>query len=307
MNNGSHQNRLRDRDVLRNALDAASQRRDYLGKLPRSRRLVTNPRQVTLSLLNVALSKLPGATLRIGARTFWGDRMTVVLPEAVSGEILRFGYIEENLVAAFLAHVRAGHTIFDVGAHFGFFSLLASQLVGPGGQVHAFEPVPSTCAVLRQNIAPGNGVAVNCAVWKEAGEIDIRDFGLGLSAFNSVRQPRLSAGAGRAAHAKTLRVPAITLDDYARDRDLAPDFVKIDAESAEFEVLEGMQRLLHEARPVVSIEVGDFDIVGAASSAALVRHMEQSGYRPVEYADGVFKDHQTLESYTYGNLLFLPE
>ena len=291
---------------MRDALHEACNRRAMVAGMSFARRLAGNPKQAMVSLLNAMLSMLPSATITLSARTFWGERMRVVLPEVVSSEILRFGYIEENLIAALLAHVPAAGTVFDVGAHFGFFSLLSSRLAGPAGRIVAFEPMPTTCSVLRRNVEAAGVVVVNAAVWNQPTELRMHDFGLGLSAFNSIRPPRLTKAAPRPARERIVTVPAVTLDEYASEQDLAPDFVKIDAESAEFEVLEGMERLLRETRPVVSLEVGDLGVEGARSRADLVRHLTARGYRSLEYADGAIREHRLRDRYAYGNLLFVP-
>src|SRR4051812_19690833 len=41
-------------------------------------------------------------------------------------------------------YVQDGDCVVDVGANVGFISVLLARLVGPGGQVHAFEPDPSS-------------------------------------------------------------------------------------------------------------------------------------------------------------------
>ncbi len=292
--------------AVRKAHGAACRRRSELAALSRFRRLTASPRQAAITVLTAVLARIPRATFTVSARTFWGGRMRVVLPEVVSSEILRFGYVEENLVAALLAHVPAGGTVFDVGAHFGFFSLLASHLAGPEGRIVAFEPVPTTCSMLRRNVETAGVTIVNAAVWNEPTEVQIHDFGLGLSAFNSVRLPRLAKSARRPARERTVKVQAVTLDTYASENKVTPDFVKIDAESAEFEVLEGMERLLRDTRPVVSLEVGDLGVDGARPSADLVRHLTERGYRSLEYVDGAFREHRIRDRYAYGNLLFVP-
>src|SRR4030042_2427827 len=49
--------------------------------------------------------------------------------------------------------LKPGHVFVDVGAHIGYYTVLASGLVGPGGHVHAFEPAPENYAVLLKNVA----------------------------------------------------------------------------------------------------------------------------------------------------------
>jgi predicted methyltransferase len=77
--------------------------------------------------------------------------MEVQLPESMSEQLVRFGLIEPDVTAYLLALLRFGDSFIDVGAHYGYHSLLAAQLVGPRGYVHAFEPTPSTRQVLMTN------------------------------------------------------------------------------------------------------------------------------------------------------------
>ena len=99
---------------------------------------------------------------------------------------------------------------------------------------------------------------------------------------------------------------AVTLDDYCASLNIHPTFVKIDAESAEYRILQGMARLLKEDRPFVSLEVGDFDIPGVPSSGTLLQAMIGKEYLPFEYADGLIQPHTVGESYQYDNILFVP-
>ena len=59
------------------------------------------------------------------------------------------GSLEKRL---YLSLIREGDVVFDLGANLGYFTLLFSDLVGRGGEVHAFEPVPPTFARLRETI-----------------------------------------------------------------------------------------------------------------------------------------------------------
>jgi SAM-dependent methyltransferase len=59
----------------------------------------------------------------------------------------------EGDVEAFIAgRLGEGSVFVDVGANVGYYTLLASRLVGPGGAVYAVEPIPSTAAMLRANV-----------------------------------------------------------------------------------------------------------------------------------------------------------
>ncbi len=62
------------------------------------------------------------------------------------------GIYEHRKQAVFEQAVTRGSIVFDIGAHVGFYTLLAADLVGPEGQVFAFEPVPRNLCYLRKHL-----------------------------------------------------------------------------------------------------------------------------------------------------------
>jgi FkbM family methyltransferase len=137
--------------------------------------------------------------------------------------------------------VRRGDVVYDVGAHVGFYTLLASILVGPNGHVVAFEPFPRNLSYLRRHLALNdvrNAVVMAGAVYDRGGIVQLTD--------------RLDSCQVRVDDAGTLPVRAFTLDDLAfQGRLPAPTVMKIDVEGAEGAVLRGATRLLVEKRPLL--------------------------------------------------------
>ena len=64
----------------------------------------------------------------------------------------------EPLIQRAFVNADKGNTIYDVGAHVGFFALLASRLVGHTGRVYAFEPLPRNQRFLQRHVAI-NGIS----------------------------------------------------------------------------------------------------------------------------------------------------
>ncbi len=233
--------------------------------------------------------------------------MTIALPEEVSIALRRNGFVDYDLTAYLLGHLRPGATVLDVGAHIGYYTLLTSALVGPTGTVVAFEPTPSTLSVLRRNAARClNTTVVAAAVWSAQTELAFQDHGLGYSAYNSAFEARLPGAVRERIPTESLAVRAVALDDHVREHRLAPDFVKIDAESAEAHVLAGMCGVLAEHRPVLSLEVGDLDVAGVPSSRELVDQVVAASYRPWELRRGELVPHVPRDAYEYQNLIFTP-
>src|SRR5262249_35462499 len=152
--------------------------------------------------------------------------------------------IERDFEDAFLAAVRPGHTVYDLGANVGWFSLLAGRRVGAGGRVVAFEPDLQNAALAERNAAR-NGLANVTVVPAAVGDRD------GWASFRQEAsiKGRLDEGGG-------LPVPLVSLDGWIESgRDAPPDVVKIDVEGAELGVLRGMERTLRELSPTLFVEL----------------------------------------------------
>lgn len=149
----------------------------------------------------------------------------------------------------FLARtLRPGQSVVDAGAGYGYFTLLAAELVGPAGRVLAFEPQPRAAALLRRSLDL-NGVT---------GRVQLEE--LALIGPEGARSQRLSTPEGSPMAARlvpagtgdgaTLEVVgARSLDAFAAAR---PDLVKIDVNGAEEAVWDGMAAMLAD-RPAMTV------------------------------------------------------
>jgi FkbM family methyltransferase len=273
----------------------------------RIRKLVRKPIRSVAVKAGHFVGSATGWSIPVRTKTFWGAEIQVRIPEAVSNQLYCCGLFEPSMTSFMLHVLKRGDTFIDVGAHYGYFTLLASRLVGQEGRADAFEPTPSTCDVLRRNVGSLPNVHVNqAALWSGRTELEMTDLGTRLAAYNSVFPPRLGEVTPTARQVKQVRVQAFSLDDYCSSQDVHPHFVKIDAESAEYRILEGMEYLLMKDRPFVSLEVGDFGISGVPSSNALVQALTERDYMPFEYVDASIMPHTVRVSYQYDNILFSP-
>jgi FkbM family methyltransferase len=186
--------------------------------------------------------------------------------------------------------LRPGDQFIDVGAHIGYFTMLASALVGPTGCVYAFEPDHDNFTRLLHHIQLNhmeNIIPISCAAALQTGlrelYADGNDGGFAiwdLSTLASFRAPQPGAFVARR------RIFAAALDDLFRNP--APNTIramKIDVEGAELEVLRGAGRLLAIAQiPVIICECHRERLQGAGTSEAALRNfMASLGYDA--YAD----------------------
>ena len=143
------------------------------------------------------------------------------------------GTFGRERIAALAAVSRPGDTFWDVGAHKGFITLAASDMVGPGGEVIAVEPSATNLRFLRRHLA-----------WNRAGNVSVLPVAVGdtpgEAAFGGTGSSiAFSLGQGPE------RVEVTTVERLASARGLRrPNVLKIDVEGAEAAVLRGMGPLL---------------------------------------------------------------
>lgn len=258
---------------------------------------------------------LPRVMRRMGIRKdkqlplFWGASFYGVLPEAVSSLIWRFGYFDPKTSINLLNGLEEGGVFVDIGAHFGYFTLLASSVVGSTGRVIAIEAMPPTFERLQQNIRNNSlddrCVAVNCAAYDRETELEFKDYGLAWSSLNSafgIRNDRIRNGGER-----SITVQARTLDSILESLDVeSVDLVKIDAESSEYYVLQGMKNTLKRCHPRLIVELGDEGVVGAGKCTKdVIDYLKGFGYVACELVENELVPMQERSAYSYCNLVFV--
>ncbi|MFZ4408640.1 MAG: FkbM family methyltransferase [Paracraurococcus sp.] len=153
------------------------------------------------------------------------------------------GYWEFWISDFIWRNLRPGFRVLDVGANLGYYTVLAADLVGPQGQVTAFEPNPRMFELLQRN-AGINGFSqwTDCS----ARAVSCRT-GDRLDFSAAIADPKNGAlvDAGSAALAApgrlNITVETTTLDDACPS---PVDFVKIDVEGAEEDLWAGMQQVI---------------------------------------------------------------
>lgn len=171
------------------------------------------------------------------------------------------GFWEYWITEYMAATVTAGMTAIDVGANFGYYSLLLSDLVSPSGKLLAIEPNPSVASKLRKSLAI-NGFSHSSVIEACLG----RDADSAYNFYVPFEEPKnariVAADYRDDAYGKCIPVEGTTLDAMTSNLSKV-DFIKVDTEGAEFDMLGGMTRTLDKFHPILVIEVNagrDYDI-----------------------------------------------
>lgn len=166
------------------------------------------------------------------------------------------GAFEPAVQDEFIRLLRPGMSVWDIGAHAGFFTALAARTVGARGAVHAFEPLPSNRA--RVELAASRNGLPNVTVHDVA--LAARAGPARLYSHESSSMWTLVPELGETA---SVEVQCQTLDALADELGI-PNVVKVDAEGAELDILRGGLRLLEEARVHVIVELTEAKTVAEA-------------------------------------------
>ena len=237
------------------------------------------------------------------AKIFTGDTMNIVVPDNVSTALYLNGCFEPDDTKGLIESLKSGDTFIDIGAHIGYYSMIASGLVGESGKVICFEPTPSTYGLLVKNLGSKKNVkAENLAAYSVQTNMEFNDYGLKYMVFNSFQKARLKDIDLVANH---INVQTTTLDNYCRLNNVKPSFIKIDAESVELHVLQGAIETIKNSKPKFMIEVGDFEHIDAGSSYKIISFLTELGYDVFEYIGNSFVKHEIIKTaYPTLNLYF---
>ena len=140
--------------------------------------------------------------------------------------------------------LKPGFTVLDIGAHHGYFSLLAARCVGPEGTVYAFEPAPDNLQILKRNVELNhltNVIPINKAVSDKCATVPFY-----------FRQRTGVTGSLLAAHQpneSTIAVECVTIDEHLAGKPV--DVVKMDIEGGEPHALQGMKKTMSQSKDMV--------------------------------------------------------
>ena len=213
-------------------------------------------------------------TIVDGVRIVVPDSLNLITPYVLQEQ--QDWFEDEIKFLRFL--LQPGQKVIDIGANYGVYTLSMAHTVGPTGSVWAFEPASSTARLLAEGVAANSFAHVvleQCALSNTLGTAQ-----LSLnqnSELNALIQGNPPSSANET-------VTLVTLDECMRRhawQDI--DFVKIDAEGEEANILKGGERFFAELSPLVQYEVK----AGADLHMELVQDFAALGYDSYRLVPGL--------------------
>jgi FkbM family methyltransferase len=160
------------------------------------------------------------------------------------------GSYEYDKQRLFERTITQGSVVYDLGGHVGFYSLLASELVGPSGKVFTFEPLPRNLSLLKEHLRLNqvrNVTLIEAAVSDKSGVVSFNE--------------GLSSAMGHISNDGKLQVKTVVLDELISSGEIPPpDYLKIDIEGAEVMALSGAKSILTKSHPTIFLATHGSDV-----------------------------------------------
>ncbi|RYF23402.1 MAG: FkbM family methyltransferase [Flavobacteriales bacterium] len=210
---------------------------------------------------------------------------------------MMLGIDETWVVKTSNKYIKKGDTVYDLGAHIGYTSLIFSKLVGTHGQVHSFELLPSVARnYLAKNVEANNLTnvkvhAIGLADKKENINIFIGDSMMGTLNKN-----------GYNSHLSEI-CQIDTLDNFiAEHRISPPKLIKIDVERSEITCLRGAMETIKKFRPTLIIEFHSIELLEAG-----FKLLTELGYQLQSEKEIITDSYFAKIKSFYGNTLATPK
>ena len=200
-----------------------------------------------------------GAQARVQRR---GLNWDLDLQEGIDLSIFLLGAFEPSTVDAYSRLVRPGATVLDIGANIGAHTLPLARLCGSAGRVIAFEPTRFAFEKLRRNVALNPEVATHVSC-QQVMLVGAEGAVLEDAIYSSWPLDRQRGNELHAEHKgrlmSTQEASAETLDSALSRLDVARvDFIKLDVDGHEPDVLSGARSTIAGSRPPILMELAPY-------------------------------------------------
>ena len=260
-----------------------------LGKL--KRKIILNSKNHK----NSSRRKLNQDAIEVGEAVIvtdsWGMRFTHYPNDSENLEVVTKKEFYSPELKAMKRLVHKNATVIDVGANIGLFSVFISKEIGPKGKLVAFEPVGDTFWRMQENLALNrcmNVVPLQQALSNKKGKATMNIFPEGYGAWNTFGKPVF----GDIKSIDTEKVEVTTLDAYMAENSIKTiDFLKIDVEGYERDVLEGARNTLKAGNVTyISFEISDIPLKGARRKPEdIFNYLKEYGYLAYEFDENLIR------------------
>ena len=217
---------------------------------------------------------------------------------------------KEKTIKVFKSAIKPNSFVLEIGGHIGYFTTFFAQLVGEGGKVVVFEPGNENLKYLNSNVKllPVELQKAITVVNKGAADLDGKlDFYIDpitgqnnsfVKNFEVFFSNRENSADTKAELIKE-SVSVTRLDTWFQDKKTLPDFVKIDVEGFEWNVIQGFVKSIEQKHPDLMIEIH-------SDAEKIIQFFKENNYTIFNDELREIKDYKDYIKYKTSNMFFRP-
>jgi FkbM family methyltransferase len=196
--------------------------------------------------------------ITVTSTLFFGKPVSIALPSATDIYLAggKTHSSEIRLARFFVRHINSKEQILDIGAHYGYFTLLAGLLAGEEGMIFSYEPSGETFRLLQQNCENVANIKIfQQAVSEKKGSLKFYQFPNLYSEYNTTDVSQFeNEGWYKKNQPTMVEVETDSIDRIVEAHYFLPGLIKIDVEGAEYSVLKGGETYFKTHSPLVIME-----------------------------------------------------
>jgi len=232
---------------------------EKLASSSKLRRLLYHPFRFLVGILHREIFyRIFKKGLVVRVLTFWNQKMFIKLPASIDIFITggKTDDSELRLSKFIVKNLSLADHFLDSGAHFGYYSLLASYLTGKDGKILSVEPSKEINKILLKNVSGiKNIIPVKAVLLEKEGESAFFEFPIKYSEYNATDTAQYNKSKWyKSSRQKKVILKSITGDLLIKQHGMTPKIIKIDVEGSENRVVKGLQDYLSNNKCFVVME-----------------------------------------------------
>jgi len=194
-----------------------------------------------------------------------------------SYEYILGNYEDPAVIQTFLGWLKPDTVFYDLGAHIGYYSLLANRMINTG-KIYAFEPLPTNRLVFEKILKLNHALIQhhNIELFPFAVSDSDKEIRFSNDPAHAEGNTYIQTSPVFAHAANSIMVKCISIDEWIKQANAVPDIIKIDVEGAEFAVLKGAMHTLQTYKPKILLATHDCQLPGVKEQCLYL--LKELGY-----------------------------
>lgn len=222
-------------------------------------RCILNPfKYISVAIFRIIVYPIFKKNYYVNTNLFFNKKMFIALPSAIDIYLTggKTHPSEIRLAQYLIKTLRKNDVFFDIGAHFGYFTLLVSEILEQTGNIISCEPSRNSFKILQKNVEDlANIIILNNLISDKDEQHTFYEFNNHFSEYSSIDIAQYQDQSWfQQNKPNKILIESYTIDALIVRHNMIPTIIKVDVEGAEYRVIKGAMNLLNNHAPIIILE-----------------------------------------------------